>query len=165
MPSLVSTRDLAALLGVSTRTITDLAAREIVIKAERGRYNLEASVTAYCNHLREVAAGRGGEQGVLDLTIERARLAKEQADAQELKNAVTRGELLPASDVEREWSDILARVRSGMLAVTSRIRGRISTIDATQAAIIDTEIREALEALADDADHAPQGAGEATAAA
>jgi hypothetical protein len=36
----------------------------------------------------------------LDLTAERARLAKEQADAQELKNAELRGELIRGDDVD-----------------------------------------------------------------
>jgi len=150
-------------LGVSSTTVTGLADKGIVVRVKRGQYDLWQSVANYLAHLRGIAAGRGGERGVLDLTAERARLAKEQADAQELKNAISRGEVLQTADVEREWSDILARVRSGMLAVTSRIRFRISTIDATQAAIIDAEIRQALEALSDDATDAPQGAGEATA--
>ena len=49
-------------------------------------------------------------------TAERARLAKAQADAQELKNAALQGRLLDAGAVEA----ILRSVRAGMLAVPSR---------------------------------------------
>jgi phage terminase Nu1 subunit (DNA packaging protein) len=46
----------------------------------------------------------------LDLSAERARLAREQADAKAMENAVSRGELIPKPDVE-----------TAMLAVTSPI--------------------------------------------
>jgi len=44
---------------------------------------------------------------VLNLTGERAWLAREQADAQALKKAVMRGKNVPAIEVERAWGDIL----------------------------------------------------------
>lgn len=56
---------------------------------------------AYCERLREVAAGRG-YGGDLDLAQERAALAREQRIAQEIKNAVTRREYAPV--------DVLATV-------------------------------------------------------
>jgi len=155
----VSARDLGAYLGVSDRSVRELAARGAIERTARGRYDLADSVRRYCTHLREVAAGRGGEGAVLDLTQERARLAREQADAQELKNRTSRGELLPADAVEREWSDILQRVRSALLSITGRVRQQISTMDTAQATILDREIRDALTALADDRDDALPRAG------
>ena len=51
---------------------------------------------AYCERLRQKAAGRvGGEVGGLDLVQERAALAREQRIAQALKNSVARGEYAP----------------------------------------------------------------------
>ena len=50
---------------------------------------------AYCGRLREVAAGRASEEGGLNLVQERAALARSQREAQELKNAVARGEYAP----------------------------------------------------------------------
>ena len=51
---------------------------------------------AYCSRLREQAAGRAsGEAGGLDLVQERAALAKSQREAQDMKNAVARGEYAP----------------------------------------------------------------------
>ena len=161
----VSAKALAEWLGVSDRTVRDLADRGVVVRIDRGRYDLKASVCRYASHLREVAASRGGEDQLLDLTAERARLAKEQADGQAMKNAQLRGDLVAREDVLRGWQDILRKVRSGMLAVTSRVRQRISTIDAAQAAIIDREIRDALEALADGSDHDGDGAVESKTAA
>lgn len=57
------------------------------------------------------------DAGDLDLNEQRARLAKEQADAAEMKNAMMRRELLPASDVAAYLGAALARVRARLLAV------------------------------------------------
>jgi len=140
----LSAEELAALLGVSERTIRDLSKRGHVSKAKRGRYHLAASVTAYCGHLRGIAAGRGGDEHVATLTTERARLAREQADAAALKNAVIRGTMVAAADVEREWSDVLRTVRAGMLAVPSRVQQRLPHLGNTDVAAIDREVREVL---------------------
>lgn len=163
MDTIVPAKVVGEWLGLSARSITDLAQRGIAIKTGRSQYDLPATVARYAAHLREVAAGRGGEDQVLDLTAERARLAKEQADGQEIKNARDRRELLAASDVEREWGEICLKIRSMLLAVPSRVRTRTG-LSVEVAAAVDREIRDALEALGNDENDAPQGAGEATAA-
>jgi phage terminase Nu1 subunit (DNA packaging protein) len=152
----ISGRDLAEAFGVSERSVRDFADRAIVQKTGRGRYRLLESVRLYTEHLRLVAAGRGGETAVLDLAAERARLAKEQADGQALKNAVARRELVAVEDVQRGWADILRKVRSRILACPSRIRGRLSHLTIYDGEIIDAELRDALTELADDDE---EGAG------
>lgn len=144
--------DLADYLGVTSQSIAAFANDNKVVRLSRGKYDLKASVQLYTAHLREVAAARGGETAVLDLTQERARLAREQADSQELKNRQLRKELVPASDVEREWSDILRKVRAGILAVTSRVRASAG-LTAEQAVEMDAELRLALRDLGNDNDH------------
>ena len=57
----VTARVLATMLGVSKKTISELAKRGIIAPAGRGRYALEASVNSYCAYLRAKAAGRGAE--------------------------------------------------------------------------------------------------------
>lgn len=160
----VGPKVVAEWLALSTRSVSELAEKGQAIRLGHGKYDLKATVQRYASHMREVAAARGGEAQILDLTAERARLAKEQADAQELKNAVSRKELLPAGDVEREWADVLLRIRSAILSVPARLRPHMS-LSVTDAALLDRELRDALEALADDDDNAPKGAGEAEAAA
>jgi phage terminase Nu1 subunit (DNA packaging protein) len=51
---------------------------------------VQASVSGYCRHLREQAAGRAA----------RARLGQVQADLTETKAAQLRGELVEAAEVE-----------------------------------------------------------------
>jgi len=103
----------------------------------------------------------------LDLDAERARLAKEQADGHELKNAQTRGDLVSAEAVTREWVAIVSSARAAMLAVPSRCQTRSSTFGPAEVEIIDREVRDALEALSNDVEvdalHGAQGSEAATA--
>lgn len=139
-------KDLCGLLGLTSGALTDLKKRGIAVHLGHDAYDLEATVRAYVTHLRGIASGRGGEEQTANLTAERARLAKEQADAQALKNAALRRELVPAADVERAWGDVLRQVRARILAVPSRLR---QALDLTTADIdvIDRELREALTEL------------------
>jgi phage terminase Nu1 subunit (DNA packaging protein) len=54
---------------------------------------------------------------VLDLNEERARLAAAQTAGHELKNAVTRGELIPAVQVVGAWQAAIGRARSLLLSL------------------------------------------------
>lgn len=140
--------DMCELLGVSPAALTDFHQRGLAVKLGHDAYDLGATVTAYTAHLRGIAAARGGEDHVLALTTERARLAKEQADAQAMKNAVARGSLIDAGEVTREWAEVLRKVRASMLAVSSRLRASLPHLTAADAAAIDREIRDSLTDLA-----------------
>jgi phage terminase Nu1 subunit (DNA packaging protein) len=150
----VGAGELADYLGVSSQSIAAFANDGKVVRVSRGKYDLKASVQTYTAHLREVAAARGGEAQILDLTQERARLAREQADGQELKNRQLRKELVSAADVAREWSEILRKVRSGILATTSRVRASAG-LTAEQAVEMDSELRLALKELGSDHEYPP----------
>lgn len=140
----------AKLVKVHPRTVRDLAQREIVVKVATDRYDLAASLQAYATHLREMAAGRGDEHQQLQLTAERARLAKEQADAQALKNAALRRDLVPASEVELAWAETLRQLRSKILALPSRLRQSLAHLAPADIVAIDGELRRTLEELAHD---------------
>ncbi|MEY2686885.1 MAG: hypothetical protein RL375_1083, partial [Pseudomonadota bacterium] len=61
---------------------------------------------AYCERLREQAAGRGQE-----LTVERAALARAQRIGQNIKNAVAQGEYAPVGLL----ADVLAAASAGVV--------------------------------------------------
>jgi terminase small subunit / prophage DNA-packing protein len=142
-----SAAELGVLLGISTRAVRDHAQRGVIPKTPRGRYRLLEAVPAYCAHMRSLLTSKGGEAAVLSGTSERARLASEQADAVALKNAIARGALLDAAATEREWTSILAGVRAGVLAASSRIGQRLPHIDLSDIAEIDAELRAVLGEL------------------
>ena len=112
--------ELAAHLGVSGKYVQDLITKGVLQRADRGKYDLEECRKAYISHLREIAAGRAAN-GSLDLGEERARLAKEQADAKEMENAVERGELVYIEDVAKQIGKQTAKVRTKLLSVPTKV--------------------------------------------
>jgi terminase small subunit / prophage DNA-packing protein len=150
LPETVSTDELARLLGISDRQVRELARDGTIIRKSRGLFDLNASVARYAARLRDAASGRGGETVQTTLATQRARLAQEKADAEAMKNAKSRGDLIDAKEVERAWAEILRDVRSRMLAVPNRLQQRLAHLTANDTHEIDVEIREALEALAND---------------
>ena len=139
--------DLCDLFGITPGALTGLVKRGIAVKLGHDAYDLTASTRAYLEHLRGTASGRGGEEQVLTLTGERARLARAQAEAAELKNAQTRGELVKADQVVTEWRGILTDLRAELLALPSRIGTRLPHMTPTDISIIDRELRDILDAL------------------
>lgn len=83
-----------------------------------------------------------------DAADERLRLVREQADAIALKNQQSRRELIPATEVEREWANVLRTVRASILAVPPRLRQTMPHLTAHDIAALDSELRQALEDLA-----------------
>ena len=107
--NLVGPAELARWLGVTDKTVRELAKVGIAARAGRGLYQFEESVTRYCEHISRTASQRGGEASLAAMREERIASAKEQADALALKNTVARGEMLPAADVEAGWSAYAAQ--------------------------------------------------------
>lgn len=144
--------DLCSILDISPAMLSDLKKRGIAIHRGHDAYDLSQTVRSYVIHLRGVASGRGDAEHAANLSAERARLAKEQADAQALKNGVARGEFVKAEAVTREWGEVLRKVRSRVLAVPSRLRSALPHLTTRDVAEIDREMRTALEELAHDED-------------
>jgi len=135
---------------LTDRRVAQLVKEGVLPRAERGRYELAPVVQAYIGYLRERSiradAGELVDPDALDLAAERARLAKEQADGQEMKNAILRRELLLRDDVEAFINSANARVRARMLGVPSKAAPVARTAGSTAEA--EAVIREAIyEAL------------------
>jgi phage terminase Nu1 subunit (DNA packaging protein) len=110
---------LQKLIGVRKSVLNELAAKGVVKRGEkRGTFVLEASVSGYCKHLRDMASARGGE----DASAARARLGQAQADLAEAKAAQIRGETVPVAEVETFWRSKLKAFRNRVLAVPGRVK-------------------------------------------
>ena len=109
----------AAHLSMNLQTFRQLLEKGVVTKKDRGQYDPDQVREEYIKHIREVAAGRYKE-GDLDLQAERARLAKEQADAKEMENAVERGDLVYVEDVAKQVEGQLTKVRTKLLAIPTK---------------------------------------------
>ena len=93
----------------------------ILPEARRRANNLTACRAAYLAHLREVAAGRQSKDGTVDLVVERARLARAQAEKCERQNAIAEGKFLEVAVVHRLVTGSFARVRAKMLSLASKL--------------------------------------------
>ena len=133
--------------GISTPAVNDLMARGVVPRDA----TLEAGCLCYTAHLREKAAGRDKPDGD-ELTFEKTRLTKAQADKTELEVATLRGELIPAGEVESTWCDITSTIRTRLLSLPSRATTLMLAADSMQEAeaILKSLIREVLTELAAD---------------
>jgi phage terminase Nu1 subunit (DNA packaging protein) len=116
----ISTHELAALLGLSERSVRDLARRQILIREGRG-FDRDASVKSYCGHLHAAATGKRGPGSVSAATEERTRLARLQGDALELKNKLASGELVYEADVESSTEELVIKTRTAVLQQPDRI--------------------------------------------
>jgi phage terminase Nu1 subunit (DNA packaging protein) len=83
-------------------------------------------------------------------TRQREELVRAQTEAQQLRNAQLRGELVSVVDVERAWTAMCTTVRATLLAVPSRVVQQLPHLTRADQAVLAAEIRAALEALADD---------------
>src|ERR1700732_3751265 len=90
----ITGQSLAGLLDLDVRSIQQLARSGIVVgSGVRGRYLLAPSVRNYVRHLREVAAGRQGNE--LNAVDENARLKIAQRRNYDLKNSILRASAIP----------------------------------------------------------------------
>ena len=140
----VGGKDLCALFDISPAALTDLKKRGIAVHLAHDSYDLTATTRAYVQHLRSMAAGWGTGDQAVTLTSERARLAKEQADAQAIKNAKLRGELVEAAEVERTWADALRQLRARIMAVPSRLQSEVPDIERQTIDAMDRALRATL---------------------
>ena len=89
-----------AMIGVEQSRVSQLLTAEVLTRGA----TVGVWLHEYCEHMRVQAAGRASE-GDLDLTQERAALAREQRVSYEIKNAISRGEYAPIGLL----ADVLAR--------------------------------------------------------
>jgi phage terminase Nu1 subunit (DNA packaging protein) len=82
----VPAKTLAVVLDMDERVVRRLAAEGIIVRAGRNQYLFAPSVCNYVRHLREVAAGRQGNE--LNAVDESARLKIAQRRNYDLKNAI-----------------------------------------------------------------------------
>lgn len=131
------------LVGISRQAVGDFVRREILVDGA----SADEWLLAYCDHLRVIAAGRGGDKA-LELTAERARLASEQADRIAMQNALARKEQMPTYLLE----EILARAssRAGRIldTIAGELRRRLPQLSSADLAHVNAIVAKARNAAA-----------------
>jgi phage terminase Nu1 subunit (DNA packaging protein) len=144
--STITVSDFAELVGVSTRTVSDLVKRGVISKVGAGLPHPE-SLQRYVGHLREQAAGRGGEAAA-EVSSHRASLLKIQAERAQFRLEQERELWVTVADVEAHWESALRTLRAGVLAIPTRVASRTPGVTREMSYEWDQEVREALTELA-----------------
>jgi phage terminase Nu1 subunit (DNA packaging protein) len=143
----ITGQSLAGLLDIDMQSITKLSHAGIVVgSGVRGRYLLAPSVRNYVRHLREIAAGRQGNE--LNAVDENARLKIAQRQNYELKNSIIRGSSIPYEAIAPAWARVVRAIRSAMLAVPGKARFRLQHLTPRDAEVLNEIIRDQLTAAA-----------------
>jgi phage terminase Nu1 subunit (DNA packaging protein) len=122
---------LAKLFNLTDIRVQQLAKMGVCVKAERGRYDLWASVKGYIKYLQERAVGRGPEGGGGegdDYQKHRARLYKARADKEEIQASLLAGKAHDAAIIEKVWGDMLANAKTRIMAIPTKAAGRVQSV-------------------------------------
>lgn len=119
----VTQREAALRLDITTKWLRTLTTREAVPRNDDGTYPWPDVQVAY-EAFRERA--KEEKSGPSDFRSEQARLARAKAEAQEMENAVRRGELIAIEDVTRMLRDPLARVNVIAKNMPSKYASRLA---------------------------------------
>lgn len=153
----LSTTEFQKRTGLNASSLSQLVARGVIPKLERGRFPDPEALRTYCEHLRRVAAGRGIDEAAgLDLSREKALLMREQRRGHELKNRVIEESYISADDVEQRWTELCVKFRYRILAIPSNLPQRLPHLSRHDLEVIDRECRDALTELADATDEEAQ---------
>ncbi|MCL1038345.1 hypothetical protein L2750_14520 [Shewanella submarina] len=152
---IVNKKVASAFLGISVRQMTDNEKRKhdpIPVHFKGGgRHPNEYNAADLGRWVeRQVRASLMKDNGeVLDLEMERARLAHHQANKTELEELKLSGKLVPADDVAKEWEKVAVAVKAKMLAAPAKYSHRaLGITDLRTANALFTEIfREVLSEL------------------
>jgi phage terminase Nu1 subunit (DNA packaging protein) len=140
----ITGQSFAGLLDLDVRSIQQLAQARIMVRSgARGRYLLAPSVRNYVRHLREVAAGRQGNE--LNAVDENARLKIAQRRNYDLKNSILEGSAIPYEAIAPAWARVVRAIRSAMLAVPGKARFRLQHLTPRDAEVIGEIIRDQLK--------------------
>jgi phage terminase Nu1 subunit (DNA packaging protein) len=124
-------------------TSDEVAAETGNFVAAAGGFALEESIRAFCAHLRQGASGRE-----TPTVVERRRLIRAQANLAEMKSEIESGVLLAVDDVLQRTIAQVRHVRSLVLAVPSRISGKLPHLTRGDIARIDDVVRDKLTVAA-----------------
>jgi|GEM_PF-594423 len=114
---LLEQQEFADLVGISQPAVSELVSKGILLRNDTG----SAWLLAYCKRLRDQAAGRDGDSV---LTQERAKLARAQTQAVEMKNALARGEYAPVAVIAELFAIASQAVADRFETLTSML-GRV----------------------------------------
>ena len=146
MRNIVKTADIARICGLTERHVQRLASEGTIPKVARDQFDLEPTLAAYIEFLRDGPAG--GDPGFI---AEKTRLTKAQADKAEIEAAKAAREVCSMDMVGRNLANLFAEIRANLRNIPDRVvTGIVGQTDERKIkAILLREIDETLVSLAE----------------
>ena len=149
----VTEKELAEYLGLSDRRIRQLFKQGIVIKSQRGKYDLKASVLGYINSLRDKDKNRDETMEKLRLAGEAEKLSHEKLKKRKTELLVLQAEkkLHAAEDVEYFWNTMILAAKSRLTAIPVKVAPLLVGIEDRKEVqhILKREISDALNEISE----------------
>lgn len=121
------------LVGISQQAVSELLARAVLDAGQP----VGAWLLTYTSHLREQAAGRGGDG---ELAANRAEESRVRRELLEIKLAERRKEVAPVTIIDQVLAHIGSQIRSHLEALPSTLKMRCPQLGAEAIKLIETEI-------------------------
>ena len=151
--------EVARHLFMSDRRLREWIKRGDITERAQGEYDLDEVRKEYIHVLRRQAAGHEA-RGDLDLSGERAKLAREQAEGAAIRNAVSRGEYVAVDEVVAQVEREYGIVRERLLTIPGKVADALTQRDReTIESVLIEEISEVLDELHDPARGADRPGG------
>ena len=139
----------ANLFSITERRVQQLAKQGTIPKEGRGRYPLIETIKGYVNFLQTRSLDDQNTDG--DYRTQKVRLTKAQAEAQELKNKITKHEVVPVAFI----NFVLGRVANEIAGVHDGLPVELVRrlkLSADQAEIIKAQVSRSGDSIANLAD-------------
>lgn len=124
LDTLVSTKELAIVLGLSTRRVQQLVQDGQFEPVKRGRFNLAKCVARYIEMKNEETAPEEKERLEAELSIKKANAIMKVLEAKELQGKMHRSE-----DVASMTEDLVYTIRGMLVALPGRLAIDVSHTD------------------------------------
>lgn len=144
LDTLVSTRELAIVLGLTTRRVQQLVQDGQFEPVKRGRFNLAKCVARYIEMKEEDVSSEEKERLEAELSIKKANAIMKVLEAKELQGKMHRSE-----DVAAMTEDLVYTIRGMLLALPGRLAIDVANTDdpAEAADLIRKEVYAIMEEL------------------
>lgn len=125
IPEVCTKSDLAILLSLSARSLTDLDMQGVLVRGPKtGTFLTRPSMENYITKLRKTAAGRS-EEVKNPLADERLQNEKLVRQMNEIKLAQIKGEVLTLDEVSENWSAFAGQVKAAVMTIPGKARTSI----------------------------------------
>lgn len=154
----VTRKQMAALMDMSDRKLTDLISMGLAVQGPTNRqFDALKTIHNYIGHLRKQAAGRATSNG-MNLSDVRAEREVVEKHISEIKLAQLRGEVLPLPEVSEAWNAFATSVRTKFMSLPTKVRSGMPHLTAHDGEAMKKIIRGELEDLADEVEATVVGA-------